>query len=100
MAVLKASEVDRFIARSDPAIKAVLIYGPDIGAVNERARKMVAGIAGTLDDPFNVIRLNDQILGDDTERLADEAQAISMMGGRRSAVSRCAGWSLIMGTGI
>lgn len=94
MAVLKASEVDRFIARSDPAIKAVLIYGPDTGAVNERARKMVAGIAGTLDDPFNVIRLNDQILGDDTERLADEAQAISMMGGRRVI------WISAAGTGF
>ena len=84
MAVLKATEVDHFIARPDPAIKAVLIYGPDTGAINEYARKIVTGVAGNLDDPFNVMRLNDQALGDDAERLADEAQSISMMGGRRA----------------
>ncbi|MGI9463961.1 MAG: DNA polymerase III subunit delta [Aestuariivirgaceae bacterium] len=84
MGVLKATEVARFVSRPDPAIKAILIYGPDTGAVNENARKLVQGIAGSLDDPFNVIRLSDQILGDDVDRLADEAQAISMMGGRRA----------------
>ena len=84
MAVLKTTEIDRFISRSDPAIKAVLIYGPDTGAVNEYARMIVTGVAGNLDDPFNVVRLNDQALGDDAERLADEAQSISMMGGRRA----------------
>lgn len=84
MAVLKATEVDRFIARPDPAVKAVLIYGPDTGAINEYARKIVTGVAGNLDDPFNVVRLSDQALGDDAQRLADEAQSISMMGGRRA----------------
>ncbi|MGI9464463.1 MAG: DNA polymerase III subunit delta, partial [Aestuariivirgaceae bacterium] len=83
MAVLKATEIGRFIARPDPAIKAVLIYGPDTGAINENARKLIKATAGSLDDPFNVIRLTDQVLTDDTQRLADEAQAISMMGGRR-----------------
>lgn len=84
MTVLKASDIGRFATRPDPAIKALLIYGPDTGAVNETARKIVKAVAGSLDDPFNVIRLNDNALADDPERLADEAQAISMMGGRRA----------------
>ena len=51
--------------------------------MNENARRIVSSIAGSLDDPFSVIRLNDQAIAEDPTRLADEAQAISMMGGRR-----------------
>ncbi len=83
MTILKASEIGRFISRPDAAIKALLIYGPDTGAVSECARKIVQAIAGALDDPFTVIRLTDQILTEDPDRLADEGQAISMIGGRR-----------------
>jgi DNA polymerase-3 subunit delta len=83
MTAIKVQDLARFISRPDPAIKAVLIYGPDTGAVSENARNLVKAVAGSLDDPFSVIRLNDQALADDSSRLADEAQAISMMGGRR-----------------
>ena len=83
MTAIKVTELSRFMSKPDPGIKAVLIYGPDTGAINENARNLVKAVAGALDDPFTVIRLNDAALSEDSSRLADEAQAISMMGGRR-----------------
>jgi DNA polymerase-3 subunit delta len=80
---LKPRQVDGFLAKPDPHRRAVLIYGPDRGAVAERTRKLVAAVAGSSDDPFAVERLTDAVLGEDLGRLEDEARAIPMMGGPR-----------------
>ena len=42
MAEKKAHEVDAWLARPDPKIAIVLIYGPDRGLVAERARLFAA----------------------------------------------------------
>ena len=64
-------------------VNGVLLYGSDTGSVRERAATLVRVNAGSLDDPFNVVRLDEAVLADDPGRLADEYNAISMMGGRR-----------------
>ena len=51
---------------------------------------MVADLA----DPFNVADLSEAVLESDPARLADEAAAISMMGGRRVVRVRGAGKAL------
>lgn len=83
MSELKGSRADAFLKGPDPAVKAVLVHGGDEGLVRERARIVVKAVAGTLDDPFNVATLDDDALASDPGRLADEAQALSLMGGRR-----------------
>lgn len=83
MAVLKWTGIDAFLRRDAEKAVAVLIYGPDGGTVRERARHIVIAIAGSLDDPFNVVRLDDAGLAGDPARLVDEAQALSFGGGRR-----------------
>jgi DNA polymerase-3 subunit delta len=83
MAVLKWTGIDGFLRRDVEKAIAVLIYGPDGGTVRERARQLVISAAGSIDDPFIVTRLDDAALAADPARLVDEAQAMSLMGGRR-----------------
>jgi DNA polymerase III subunit delta len=84
MAILKWTGVDSFLRRDAAKAIAVLIYGPDGGTVRERARQLVISVAGSIDDPFAVTRLDDSVLADDPARLADEAQTLSFGGGRKA----------------
>jgi DNA polymerase-3 subunit delta len=81
---IAAGRVDGFVRAPDAKVRAVLVYGPDTGAVRERAKALVAGAAGDAADPFRVAELTGANLREDPARLADEAGALSLMGGRRS----------------
>lgn len=81
--IVKAQEADRFAANPPKALRAALVYGPDAGLVQERAEKLLKSVVADLADPFNVADLSESALLSDPARLADEAAAISMMGGRR-----------------
>ena len=89
--ILKGDRIERFVAAPDPAIRVLLLYGPDGGLVRERALKAVAAVAGGTDDPFRVAELTPADLKDDAARLADEAAALSFTGGRRAIRLRQAG---------
>ena len=81
--IVKAHEADRFTANPPKHLRAALVYGPDAGLVQERAEKLLRSVVADLADPFNVADINENALLSDPARLADEAAAISMMGGRR-----------------
>ncbi|MGI9371439.1 MAG: DNA polymerase III subunit delta [Hyphomicrobiales bacterium] len=83
MAIFKPAQFNQFVRSRDPKIAAILIFGPDRGRVREAAKSLVEAVSGE-DDPFNIVHLDDDVLGKDPARLADEAQAISLMGGVRS----------------
>jgi DNA polymerase-3 subunit delta len=72
-----------FIRNPDPAVRAVLVYGPDQGLVRERADALVAAVADDPSDPFRVIELSAGVVKSDPARLVDEAAALSFTGGRR-----------------
>jgi DNA polymerase-3 subunit delta len=59
--------------------RAVLLYGENEGLIRERASALTRLVAGTLNDPFNVVELDRE----GWPNLAGEMAAISMMGGRR-----------------
>lgn len=80
---LTARQIDGFIKSPDPAARVILVYGPDNGLMRERATSLALTIVKDIADPFNVAALSTDILLDDPARLADEAGAISMMGGDR-----------------
>lgn len=80
---LAAGRVEGFLRRPDPAIRAVLFYGPDAGLVRERAETLGRLIAPDLRDPFRVADLTGAMLTGDPARLYDEAAQISLMGGQR-----------------
>lgn len=91
MVALKGKAITAFVAKRDPAIAAVLIYGPDAGLVRERALILAKSVVDDLKDPFNAIELTDQDLKEEPGRLADEAAALSFAGGERLVRIRTTG---------
>jgi DNA polymerase-3 subunit delta len=89
--IVKSHEADRYVSSPPKGLTIALVYGPDAGLVQERAEKLLKSVAPDLTDPFNVSDLNEDTLLADPARLADEAAAISMMGGRRVVRVRGAG---------
>jgi DNA polymerase-3 subunit delta len=77
------ARADSFAAAPPGDIRAILIYGPDLGLVRERAEAAAIAVAGSLSDPFNTVEFTPAALKDEPSRLTDEACALSMMGGRR-----------------
>ncbi len=86
-----AAAADRFVAKPDPKVRAILVYGPDEGLVAERGRKAAQSVCPDLADAFRVVDIAGAALKDDAARLADEIAAISLMGGRRVIRVRPAG---------
>jgi DNA polymerase-3 subunit delta len=80
---LVGQRIEAFLEKPNPAVIAVLLYGPDQGLVRERADRLVASAAGDAADPFRVAELAADALKDDPVRLADEAAALPFSGGRR-----------------
>jgi DNA polymerase-3 subunit delta len=81
---IQAGRADGFARKPDAAVRAVLLYGPDSGLVRERAEAMIKAVAGALDDPFRTREISAAELKDDPALLRDEANAMSLMGGRRA----------------
>ncbi len=81
---ISTRDTEAFIKSPDPAVRAILVYGPDAGLVRERVETLVKGAAGDLADPFRVTDISAKELLDDPARLADEAAALSLTGGRRA----------------
>jgi DNA polymerase-3 subunit delta len=77
-------DAEAFLRSPEPAVRAVLVYGPDAGLVRERVEALVKGAAEDLGDPFRVADFSARELIDDPARLADEAAALSLTGGRRA----------------
>ncbi len=80
---ISSSDADRTAKNPPKGIIAALVYGPDAGLARERSETLLKTVVDDLSDPFRVSDLDDQTLSSDPARLADEAAAISMLGGRR-----------------
>ena len=75
---IDARQIDRFL-RDPASVRAVLLHGEDTGLARERADALTRLVAGRLDDAFQVATLD----RDTHHHLAEEATALSLMGGRR-----------------
>jgi DNA polymerase-3 subunit delta len=84
MVALKAADVERFVARPDPAMPIVLVYGPDAGMVSERVGALVRAAVDDPSDPFALALLSGEALAETPERLVEEAHTIPLFGGRRA----------------
>ena len=80
---LQERQIQGFLAKPDPKVRAVLVYGPDGGLVRERAVLLCKTVVEDLSDPFRVAVLTGAVLDKDPARLSDEAGAIALTGGRR-----------------
>ena len=96
MVKLAPRDVDRFIAQPDARVRGALIYGPDQGLVRERCQALVRAVAGDGGDPFRVATMDSAEVHADPPRLADEAAALSLVGGRRVVLVRNANDSVAL----
>ena len=81
--IIKSSDANRTAKNPPQGMIAALVFGPDAGLARERAETLLKTVVADLTDPFRVSDLDDAALAADPARLADEAAAISMLGGRR-----------------
>jgi DNA polymerase-3 subunit delta len=80
---LSPAQTGSFLQKPDPAVRVVLVYGPDAGLVHERGEQLAKKVLDDLHDPFRVALLTATALADDPARLADEMAAMALGGGRR-----------------
>jgi DNA polymerase-3 subunit delta len=88
---LTGAKAEAFLKAPDPSVRVVLVFGPDSGLVRERVNRLIKGVVPEISDPFRVAELTPAVLKDDPARLADEAAAMALTGGRRVVVVRDAG---------
>jgi DNA polymerase-3 subunit delta len=81
---LKTWEIEKFLARPDPARPIVLVFGPDAGLVRERAEALIRASIDDPRDPFQLARLDGDDLAGAPMRLVEEANTIPLFGGRRA----------------
>src|SRR5471030_2567130 len=86
MTAIKAFDVDKFIARPDPAQPIVLVYGPDAGLVRERVDALVRASVDDPNDPFALARIEGEELAGNPSRLVEEAHQMPLFGGRRAVL--------------
>jgi DNA polymerase-3 subunit delta len=86
MTAIKASDVDRFIAKPDPAQSIVLVFGPDAGLVRERVDALVRASVDDPNDPFALARIEGEELAANPARLVEEAHTVPLFGGRRAVL--------------
>src|SRR5471030_2811867 len=88
---IEPRQVEAFLRKADPKIRAVVVYGNDDGLVAERGAQLAKTVCEDLKDPFRVVDIAGESLKGDPARLADEFGAMSLMGGRRVIRVRPAG---------
>lgn len=84
----------RFLEKPDPAIGAVLLFGPNRGAISEAAAGLIRAVLRGDPDPYAVTRLSDEELKADKAALADALAARSLLGDARLVRVRLEGEAL------
>src|SRR5262249_59466985 len=95
MVALSPPEIEAFVRRPDPARAVVLVFGPDLGLVRERAEAVIHASVDDPRDPFALVRLDGDDLASDPMRLIDEAQTVPLFGGRRAIHLRVGGKNIV-----
>ena len=80
---VQAGRADAFARSPDDNATAVLVYGPDLGLIRERVEALVTSVLKDEADPFRLTDIDGDTIRSDPARLADEAAALALTGGRR-----------------
>lgn len=83
MVAVRPGDAEAALAKRDPKRNVVLIFGPDMGLVRERAAALVKRAIPDASDPFALVRLEGDELSSDPRRLIDETATIGLFGGER-----------------
>ncbi len=91
---ISVAKADSFTKKIDKSLFSVLVYGPDIGLVSQRADIIAKQIVDDIRDPFLCADLSSEMLKDEPFLLSDEVHALSFVSGRRLIRIRDAGNTL------
>lgn len=83
MVAFKAAQVGKFLKAPDPAIRAILLYGPDPALTADHASTLAKRLAQDGDPAAEIVRLDDRDLAEDPGRLLGETQTLSMFASRK-----------------
>lgn len=83
MVAIRSQNAAAFLAKPDPAVRAIVFYGTDPGMVSERAQKLAHVLAARETPPGEIVRLDDNDLDNDPDRLAVELLTVPMFGGAK-----------------
>jgi DNA polymerase-3 subunit delta len=95
MTAIKAFDIDKFIAKPDPGMPIVLVYGPDAGLVRERVDALVKASVDDSADPFSFVRIEGEDLAANPSRLVEEAHTVPLFGGRRAVLVRAGSRNIV-----
>lgn len=88
MTKFKEDAFNSLISTGVKTLKAFLLYGSDEGMIDEYRVKLVKAICEDIKDPFRIVNLTSSDVREDPSVLSAEANAITLMGGRRVVTIR------------
>ncbi len=91
MTSISTSRVASYVARPDPKSQAFLLYGTDTGLIRENAAALGKRLAITIGGTPEIIRLTEDDLESDPDRLAIEVQTVSMFSPQKIIRARISG---------
>ncbi|MDE2030120.1 MAG: DNA polymerase III subunit delta [Alphaproteobacteria bacterium] len=80
---LPAARIAAFLTNPNPAVRVILVYGPDAGLARERAAQLAKLTVPDINDPFRTAALTASAIAEDPARLRDEMAAQALGGDRR-----------------
>lgn len=80
---LPTAHINSFLSKPDPAVRVILVYGPDAGLVRERANHLAKVSVPDPNDPFCSVVLPPSAISEKSTRLFDEMASVALGGGRR-----------------
>ena len=86
--IYKQAQLDGYLKKNNPEIKAFLLYGSNEGLIAELTKKLALTVTTNLNDAFCVSNLSWIEVKSDTGLLSAEYNAISLMGDRKVIILR------------
>lgn len=84
--IYKQAQIEKYLKKPEPEIKAFVIYGGNDGLVAEYVKSLTLTVSKDLYDPFQVVYFNGSDITAEPANLFAEYTARSLMGGRRVIV--------------
>lgn len=86
MVIFKAAQIEKYLKKSDAAIKCLVVYGSNEGLIAEYLKKLTLTVCADVFDPFQVVYMTGADVNNDAGLLFSEYSSRSLMGGRRAIV--------------
>ncbi len=84
MVAIKSHEADRFLTQLPPHVFLYLVFGPNAGLASERKHQIIRSSVDDPSDPFQYVQMVGDVIATEPMLLVDEANTISLFGGKRA----------------